>query len=259
MSLGHSDIAAQGFSTGRKDVIRKALRYVEASGDAEGYTAELSRVFFAHLRDACHSFMDLFSHKVSTGPTTSVTTIPKLRLPSSGTDCKTQGTPEEAGPYGVEHSAAEDENMVSLSYLIGWIQEQMAVFVAALSRQFLMGAGEYVAHVFEHDATFLRCYHENMLKREIAEAAEAAASPKLARSMSRGEVDQVAYFLSCPDVDNTPCVPQASARLSGRFSTPQLRVSGEDFELSRRESYRGKVMSRKSRWVWVSRHEGLYS
>jgi hypothetical protein len=33
ISLGHSALAAQGFATGRKDVIRKALRYVEASGD----------------------------------------------------------------------------------------------------------------------------------------------------------------------------------------------------------------------------------
>ena len=35
ITLGHSALAAQGFASGRKDVIRKALRFVEASGDAE--------------------------------------------------------------------------------------------------------------------------------------------------------------------------------------------------------------------------------
>lgn len=113
VSLGHSDIAAQGFSTGRKDVIRKALRYVEASGDAEAYTEELSRVFFAHLKDACRSFMDLFSRK------TSLAAMPATTGVGSG-----------------DRSQNEEEgDMASLSYLIGWIQEQMAVFVTAVSRQ----------------------------------------------------------------------------------------------------------------------------
>jgi hypothetical protein len=108
VSLGHSDIAAQGFSTGRKDVIRKALRYVEASGDAEAYTEELSRVFFMHLKDACRSFMDLFSHKAKASV----------------------GSAAASGAGG-----DEEGDMASLSYLIGWIQEQMAAFVTAVSRQ----------------------------------------------------------------------------------------------------------------------------
>lgn len=105
MKLGHKDIAAQGFSTGQKDIIRKALRYVEASGDVEKFTSELSRVFFTHLREACTNFMELFS--------------------TSGSAMKS------------DSSAGEEEegDMASLSYLVGWIQEQMSVFVAALARQ----------------------------------------------------------------------------------------------------------------------------
>jgi hypothetical protein len=41
ITLGHSALAAQGFATGRKDVIRKALRYVEASGDPAVSTVPL--------------------------------------------------------------------------------------------------------------------------------------------------------------------------------------------------------------------------
>jgi hypothetical protein len=118
VKLGHKDIAAQGFSTGQKDIIRKALRYVEASGDVEKFTSELSRVFFSHLREACTNFMELFS---TSGSTKSV-----------GTGGGTGAAGEKISPSVGEE---EDSDMASLSYLVGWIQEQMSVFVAALARQ----------------------------------------------------------------------------------------------------------------------------
>lgn len=105
VKLGHKDIAAQGFSTCQKDMIRKAMRYVEASGDVEKFTSELSRVFFSRLREACKSFMDLFS----------TTAIKSDKDTVVSTD--------------------EESDMASLSYLVGWIQEQMSVFVTALARQ----------------------------------------------------------------------------------------------------------------------------
>jgi hypothetical protein len=86
------------------------MRSVEASGDVEKFTAELSRVFFTHLREACTSFMELFS------------TSPSATLPSKNDK---------------ELLSVHDEgsDMASLSYLVGWIQEQMSVFVIALARQ----------------------------------------------------------------------------------------------------------------------------
>lgn len=139
VKLGHKDIAAQGFSTGQKDMIRKAMRYVEASGDVEKFTSELSRVFFSHLREACTSFMDLFS--------------------TSGTKSDSLTSTDEEG------------DMASLSYLVGWIQEQMSVFVTALARQIQLGAAENRSKVFEQNVHTLRNYHQqkhNLLSQKVS-------------------------------------------------------------------------------------------
>jgi hypothetical protein len=102
-------------------MIRKAMRSVEASGDVEKFTAELSRVFFTHLREACTSFMELFS------------TSPSATLPSKNDK---------------ELLSVHDEgsDMASLSYLVGWIQEQMSVFVIALARQ-VRGTSHLTPHL----------------------------------------------------------------------------------------------------------------
>jgi hypothetical protein len=88
------------------------MRCVEASGDVQKFTSELSRVFFTHLREACVSFMELFSTSTHT-------------LPSKS---------DKEGGGGLSVSD-EESDMASLSYLVGWIQEQMSVFVIALARQ----------------------------------------------------------------------------------------------------------------------------
>lgn len=123
VKLGHKDIAAQGFSTGRKDMIRKAMRYVEASGDVEKFTAELSRVFFTHLKDACKSFMELFSNSASS---TSTTTTPLNNNNSNSLKNASENRSD---------INSQESDIGSLSYLVGWIQDQMSVFVAALARQ----------------------------------------------------------------------------------------------------------------------------
>lgn len=60
-----------------------------------------------HLRDACQSFLDLFSRH----PTPSV------------------------GSAGSALSTSDEAAVASLSYLVGWLQDQMTVFVTALARQ----------------------------------------------------------------------------------------------------------------------------
>lgn len=176
IALGHSEKAAEGFSNSRKDVIRKALRYVEASGDPEAYTAELSRVFFLHLHQACEAFMDLFNsplpaisipltsnqpvskttattnRKNATGSTSSAAISKPATASlasSSGTSSKTKSAvpsnPNVSGKTTDNSSqsansapvveTSDSVDIESLSYLVEWIQEQMAVFVATLARQ----------------------------------------------------------------------------------------------------------------------------
>ncbi len=122
-------------------MIRKAMRYVEASGDVEKFTAELSRVFFSHLCDACKSFMELFSQ-----PTPSNITSPSKSKQKGGANppnketLKSESVTTTTQPFGPPGTIGElidedESDMGSLSYLVGWIQEQMSVFVAALARQ----------------------------------------------------------------------------------------------------------------------------
>lgn len=110
-------------------MIRKAMRYVEASGDVEKFTAELSRVFFTHLKDACKSFMELFSQNITT------TTNSTSATPTASTTLSTTSTPKNLNQNNSTDINSQESDMASLSYLVGWIQDQMSVFVAALARQ----------------------------------------------------------------------------------------------------------------------------
>eukprot|EP00603_Paraphysomonas_imperforata_P004474 CAMPEP_0114420236 /NCGR_PEP_ID=MMETSP0103-20121206/4451_1 /TAXON_ID=37642 ORGANISM="Paraphysomonas imperforata, Strain PA2" /NCGR_SAMPLE_ID=MMETSP0103 /ASSEMBLY_ACC=CAM_ASM_000201 /LENGTH=763 /DNA_ID=CAMNT_0001588705 /DNA_START=97 /DNA_END=2388 /DNA_ORIENTATION=+ len=161
ISLGHSALAAQGFATGRKDVIRKALRYVEASGDPAAFTAELSRVFFVNLRDACQSFLDLFSKP------------PSLQLASSSSPAVD----------GSDRLVMFDESDVaSLSYLVGWLQDQMTVFVSALARQIQVGAAEYAAEVFQLPMSALLKTHDGNSGADVASHSSSVMSARLSVS-----------------------------------------------------------------------------
>ena len=66
-----------------------------------------------NLRDACKSFMDLFAKST-----------PDLNLPSSAISLQ-----------NASMTKPKETDVASLSYLVGWLQDQMTVFVTALSRQ----------------------------------------------------------------------------------------------------------------------------
>jgi hypothetical protein len=168
-------MAAEGFSNSRKDVIKRALRYVEATGDPEAYTSELSRVFFLHLHQACDAFMDLFTlntskqqvgtkNAASTSSTTSVgakgtsittkssTTLApssqksvfgkaaeKLKTIKPSVETVTPSSSDKLSPDSSDivdnSSSSAAGDLESLSYLVEWIQDQMSLFVLTLSRQ----------------------------------------------------------------------------------------------------------------------------
>lgn len=124
ISLGYSDMAAEGFAASQVDVIRRALRYVEAAGDTEIYTSELAKVFFYHLDDACRHFLALFSSGTE-NPLPNSASISNFPSVPSGGDVST------------------------LAFLVSWIQSQLSVFVAALARQIQVGASECNAIILE--------------------------------------------------------------------------------------------------------------
>ena len=77
-------------------------------------------MFFVNLRDACQSFLDLFS-KPSLRPTASLSSSAPVAEESDGL------------------VVSDETNVASLSYLVGWLQDQMTVFVTALARQVRRG------------------------------------------------------------------------------------------------------------------------
>mmetsp|Transcript_165 Transcript_165/g.289 ORF Transcript_165/g.289 Transcript_165/m.289 type:complete len:830 (+) Transcript_165:163-2652(+) len=288
VTLGHSDIAAQGFSTSRKDVIRKTLRYVEASGDAEAFTAELSRVFFMHLREACKSFIDLFAQNVTTPSQPvrpagkysnsakhgaffatedfeAVAAESKLTTSAPGVDGEYSPRPQaqfddedddgwgEISPAALETSRvgsmnANEKDMASLSYLIGWIQEQMAVFVTALARQIHMGAGEYMAKVFEQQVYILRDHHQRQLdfpqsRRESLTKGETSPS----RSSKRFSRKSLSSSLEDGLLDTSP-----SSQPSKRRSVTRNSISQGMWSSSTRASISSPVNTVRGRLASIS-------
>lgn len=57
-------MAAEGFSLSKAGIVSRVIRNVEATGDPVGYTTDLTKLFFADMREASVSFLDLFAaHK----------------------------------------------------------------------------------------------------------------------------------------------------------------------------------------------------
>jgi len=64
IGLGRHGMAAEAFALAQKDIIRRVLRNVEASGDPFTYTSDLTKSFFSTLIETSESFFQLFSeHK----------------------------------------------------------------------------------------------------------------------------------------------------------------------------------------------------
>lgn len=61
IALGHHAMAAEAFSSAQVDVIKRKLRTIEATGDPRGYTAEISRSFYASLAESAEAFLHLFA------------------------------------------------------------------------------------------------------------------------------------------------------------------------------------------------------
>jgi hypothetical protein len=102
----------------------------------QAFTAELSRVFFVNLRDACKSFLDLFAKP------------PSRAAPPLPASTQASAAASQAGSSNNSNLVISDESddVASLSYLVGWLQDQMTVFVTALARQVYHNYNIYITY-----------------------------------------------------------------------------------------------------------------
>ena len=156
IQLGYRKAAADGFVKTQVELIRKALRSVDVSGDPGLYTTELSRVFFLCLERACKGFVELFSnssinseagnggkgkstagHRPSVRPSRRESKGPRGSMTGGGT----KGLPI---PLDV------------LAHLLSWIHSQISDFASVLARQIQLGASEYADIMFERYSDWYR-------------------------------------------------------------------------------------------------------